>query len=147
MSHFLKCLCCVMVSMLGSVCLPLLTVPCRPMTLLMTTMWPDLRFFMSGITSLIMRTMPKKFVSNTFFISSILMLSMGPRSPIPALLTEENCLFTSGLLERGCYSLPLLSSYAEDCTHCKHAPWIRAKFNTLDGVEKPFSHRFQPIIQ
>lgn len=63
-------------------------VPWRPMTLLMTTMCPERLFFMSGITSLIMRTTPKKLVSNTFFISSMLMLSTGPNRPTPALLTD-----------------------------------------------------------
>lgn len=63
------------------------------MTLLMTTMCPERLFFMSGITSLIMRTTPKKLVSNTCFISSMLMLSTGPSKPTPALLTvrKQTC--------------------------------------------------------
>lgn len=61
--------------------------PCSPITLLTTMMCPPLRFFMSGMTSLIMRITPKKLVSNTFFISSMGMLSSGPTRPIPALLT------------------------------------------------------------
>lgn len=67
--------------------------PWRPMTLLMTTMCPERLFFMSGITSLIMRTTPKKLVSNTSFISSMLMLSTGPSKPTPALLTggKQTC--------------------------------------------------------
>lgn len=52
-------------------------------------MCPPFLFFMSGITSLIMRITPKKFVSNTFFISSMGMLSTGPTRPIPALLTAQ----------------------------------------------------------
>lgn len=64
-------------------------IPWRPMTLLMTTMCPERLFFMSGITSLIMRTTPKKLVSNTLFISSMLMLSTGPSKPTPALLTDR----------------------------------------------------------
>lgn len=62
-------------------------VPCSPMTLLTTMMCPSRLLFMSGITCLIMRTTPKKLVSKTFFISSILMHSTGPTRPIPALLT------------------------------------------------------------
>lgn len=65
------------------------SVPCSPMTLLTTTMCPPLLFFISGITSLIIRITPKKLVSNTLFISAILMLSTGPTRPIPALLTRE----------------------------------------------------------
>lgn len=63
--------------------------PCSPITLLTTMMCPPLLFFISGITSLIMRITPKKFVSNTFFISSMGMLSNGPTRPIPALLTGQ----------------------------------------------------------
>lgn len=61
--------------------------PCSPITLLTTMMCPPFRFFMSGMTSLIMRITPKKLVSKTFFISSMGMLSSGPTRPIPALLT------------------------------------------------------------
>lgn len=64
--------------------------PCRPITLLMTIMWPDCLLFMSGMTSFIMRTVPKKLVSNTLFISSMLMLSTGPSKPTPALLTGKS---------------------------------------------------------
>lgn len=70
------------------------------MTLLMTTICPERLFFMSGITSLIMRTTPKKLVSNTCFISSMLMLSTGPSKPTPALLTDR---------EQSCYHLQLWS--------------------------------------
>lgn len=63
------------------------TLPCMPMTLLMTMMCPALRLFMSGMTSLIMRMVPKKLVSNTIFIWSRLMLSTGPSNPTPALFT------------------------------------------------------------
>ncbi len=52
-------------------------------------MCPPFLFFISGITSLTMRITPKKLVSNTFFISSMGMLSTGPTRPIPALLTGQ----------------------------------------------------------
>ncbi|TNN39810.1 hypothetical protein EYF80_050025 [Liparis tanakae] len=72
-----------------------------PMTLLMTTMCPERLFFMSGITSLIMRTTPKKLVSNTLFISSMLMLSTGPSRPTPALLTGRK--HTGGDIKRSSF--------------------------------------------
>lgn len=61
----------------------------RPSTLLMTRMCPERLLFMSGMTSLIMRTTPKKLVSNTCFMSSRLRASMGPTRPTPALLTTN----------------------------------------------------------
>lgn len=77
-------------------------IPWRPMTLLMTTMCPERLFFMSGITSLIMRTTPKKLVSNTLFISSMLMLSTGPSKPTPALLTDRKHTDTGMLYRQHC---------------------------------------------
>lgn len=66
------------------------TVPCIPITLLIITMCPLFLFFMSGNISFSSLTSPKKFVSITVFISSMVWHSMGPISPIPALLTVGN---------------------------------------------------------
>lgn len=65
-------------------------VPCIPITLLIITMCPLFFFFMSGNISFSSLTSPKKFVSITVFISSMVWHSMGPISPIPALLTVGN---------------------------------------------------------
>lgn len=80
------------------------------MTLLMTTMCPERLFFMSGITSLIMRTTPKKLVSNTCFISSMLMLSTGPSKPTPALLTDR---------KHTCYHPQPLGGITDATTRCR----------------------------
>lgn len=66
---------------------PPFPLPCRPMMLLMTTMWPPRRRFMSGSTSLTRRTRPKKLVSIRLCMDARLWHSRGPAMPTPALLT------------------------------------------------------------
>lgn len=70
----------------GTLCRPP-PLPCRPMMLLMTTMWPPRRRFMSGSTSLTRRTRPKKLVSMRLCMAARLWHSRGPTMPTPALLT------------------------------------------------------------
>ena len=57
----------------------------------MLTIRPLLLAFILGNTALVTRTKPKKFVSKTPFISSILWVSSSPNNPTPALLTEKIC--------------------------------------------------------
>ena len=61
--------------------------PCIPMTLLITTIWPLCRRFMSGSTSFTSRASPKKFVSKSSFMAATLWHSSGPIMPTPALFT------------------------------------------------------------
>lgn len=71
----------------GSPRAPHFPLPCRPMMLLITTMWPARRRFMSGSTSLTRRTRPKKLVSMRLCMAARLWHSRGPAMPTPALLT------------------------------------------------------------
>lgn len=72
---------------MGSPPAPRPPIPCSPITLLMTTMWPLRRRFMSGKTSFTRRTSPKKLVSISPCMAARLWHSSGPIIPTPALLT------------------------------------------------------------
>lgn len=111
-------------------------------------MWPPRRFFMSGITSLIMRMTPKKLVSNTFFISSMGMLSTGPTRPMPALLTAQETEASGAAFELKTLQSGLTNTWLTHwgrprgdlwCRWCTASPTRRCR--RPEQPEKGFSRR------
>jgi len=68
-------------------------VPKIPPMLVTQMMCPSLLDFMLGSTALVRRNTPKKLVSNTFLVISIVWVSSAPDIPIPALLTGNITVF------------------------------------------------------